>query len=103
MIHPDAPEPSLTIEELRQVLNSAQLRRTFGFSRQHGTARSKERDITPQDAIHVCMTGRYKCDPRYENNNWIYELIGKDLDGEQATVPVAVDNEKYWVTFITSY
>jgi len=104
LIHTDAPEPALTLEALRQVLNSALLNGTVRFSRWHGTARSEERDITFDDAVHIiCTTGTYKCAPRYENENWIYEVIGKDLDGELATVPIAVDNEKYRVTIITSY
>lgn len=103
MIHSDAPDPSLTLEELKSVINSALLQRSFVFSRWHATARSKERNISVDDVVHICLRGEFTCTPRYENQNWIYEVVGKDLDGETTTVIIAVDNEKCWVTVITFY
>ena len=103
MIHLDAPEPSLTIQELRQVINSALLRNTLTFSRKHAKHRSAERNITYEDAVHVCQTGIFKRDPRYENQNWKYEVTGKDLDREAITVVFAVDDHKYWVTIVTFF
>ena len=49
------------------------------------------------------MTGRFKRDPRYEYQNWKYEVIGIDLDDEELTVIIAVDNEKYRVTVVTIF
>lgn len=105
MIHPDAPDPSLTLEELRQVINSALLRRSFIFSRVHAAIRSEDRNITFEDVIHICQKGKFKCDPRYvpDRQNWKYEVIGKDLDEVATTVVITVDDEKYWVTVITFF
>lgn len=103
MIHPDAPDPSLTLEDLRQVLNSALLRRSFVFCRIHAPAQSKERSITFDDVVHICLTGKFKRDPRYEHQNWKYEVAGKDLDGEATTVIIAVDDHKYLVTVVTFF
>ena len=103
MIHPDAPDPSLTLEELKTVLNSALLRRTFVFSRVHAAFRSEDRSITFEDVVHICQKGKFKRDPRYENQNWKYEVAGKDLDGEATTVIIAVDDNKYLVTIVTFF
>jgi hypothetical protein len=103
LIHPDAPDPSLTLEALRQVINSALQRHTFSYDRRHALQRSLERDVTVDDIVHVCMTGRFKRDPRYEYQNWKYEVIGIDLDDEELTVIIAVDNEKYRVTVVTIF
>jgi len=103
LIHPDAPDPSLTLEELKQVLNSALHRNSFIFSRKHAKSRSLERHITFEDVVHICFVGKFKCNPWYENQNWKYKAVGKDLNGEQTTVLLAVDNEKYLVTVITIY
>lgn len=53
--------------------------------------------------MHICFVGKFKCNPWYENQNWKYKAVGKDLNGEQTTVLLAVDNEKYLVTVITIY
>lgn len=106
MIHADPgqspPSSPLTLEELRTVLNSAEQRHTLVFSK-HAKFRSSDRSITFDDVVQVCLTGRFERAPRYENENWICEVEGKDLDGETTTVIIAVDNEKCWVTVITFY
>jgi hypothetical protein len=103
LIHPDAPDPSLTLEELKSVFNGALLRRTFVFSRKHAKHRSAVRNITFEDVVRICQAGQFKCDPRYENRNWKYEVVGKDLDGEITTVVLAVDDQKYVVTVVTFF
>ncbi len=105
MIHSDEseiPNP-LTLEELRIVINSALLRHSFLFSRIHAKTRSADRNIAFEDVVQVCQTGRFKRDPRYENQNWKYEVVGKDLDDEATTVVIAVDNDKYLVTVVTFF
>lgn len=105
MIHSNAPDPSLSLEELRQVLNSALLRGTFIFSRVHAPVRAKDRNITFDDVVQICLTGSFKCEPRYisDRQNWKYEVSGKDLDDAATTVVIAVDDEKYLVTVVTFF
>jgi len=38
-----------------------------------------------------------------KNQNWKYEVAGKDLDGEATTVIIAVDDNKYLVTVVTFF
>ena len=108
MIHDDPGQPprpsALTLEELRTVLDSAELRRTLFFSR-HARLRSSDRNITYEDVVQVCLTGGFNRAPRYENENWKYEVKGKDLDEGLTTVVIAVDNDvdKCWVTIITVF
>ena len=64
-------------------------------------SRSKERSIAFEDVVQICLTGKFKRTPRYENQNWKYEAVGKDLDEVATTVVIAVDNEMYRVTVVT--
>ena len=106
MIHADPGQPpplsALNLEELRTVFDSAQHRRTLVFSI-HAKLRSKERSITFDDVVQICLTGTFKCDPRYEHQNWKYEVAGKDFDEVVTTVVIAVDNDNDWVTIVTVY
>ena len=105
MIHSDDKErpPPLAIAELNIVLNNALLRRTFNFSRNHATSRSRERHLTFEDVVQTCRTGTLEGDPRYKHQQWSYKVVGKNLNGEATTVIIAVDREQCWVTIITLY
>jgi hypothetical protein len=85
------------------VLNGAMLRHTFVFSHVHGKKRSNTRDIVFEDIVRVTQTGKYKRPARWENENWKYEIQGLDLQGEETTAIIAVDNEGCWVTIVTCF
>lgn len=99
------PIRSLSIQELRTVLNGALIRRSFLFSRVHGNERSSERHISFEDLVQVCSRGKYKQGPEYnpDKQNWVYKVVGTDLDGQKTIAVIAVDNNNCWVTVITCY
>lgn len=104
MIRSDSAEARapLTLEILKELIKVSFESRSVIF-KPHARYQTKERKISFQDVKHVCMNARFKQAPRYENENWKYELTGEDLDEEETTIVIAVDNDERVVTIITCY
>ncbi len=98
----ERPE-ALSEVELKQVINTALGAHTFVSSKIHAPGQAKERNISDADILYVCQSGKLKRQPKWKTKGWRYELTGSDLDGEETTVVLGVDQHSCYVTVITVF
>lgn len=71
----------------------------------HGHQRAREREFNRRDVQHVLTTGTVGVDPEWDARfeQWKYRVAGRDLDGEDLTLIVAIDPQWNRITIITGF
>lgn len=97
--------PELSEENLRRIVQRIVF---YGSVREafHSAHERAERNIS-QDDILAMLEGDWKIAARPDwdaaHRNWEYKLRGSDIEGDELTLKIAVNEEMQRITIITKY
>jgi hypothetical protein len=96
------PKPLKAEEVLRLV--SAALARGRVYPSKHFRQRMRERNFNIQDALHVLENAK-DARPKWNSEaaTWNYDLSGKDIEGEELTIRIAITEDDDGVVLVTGF
>ena len=100
-------EPPMDEDELRVAVARIVVHGTYEESR-HSSKDREYRSVSDDD-IQACLCGPYKLigtrlgEDKHRRPSWSYEILGRDLEGNELSLAISVNKETQRICVVTKF